>query len=96
MLFAIPFLSFLVGLLAGHTTLRAGRWCGLAGLILLLTVVGVWALRSEGAAVGLDVFLYTFAFWGAVVPAAVALGLGALLGWIALRADADHPRAVPG
>lgn len=87
MLLAIPFLSFLTSLLSAYGLMRAGRAGGLAGLCAGLAAMGGWVLWCEGAAVGLDVFLYTFAFWGAVVPALAALVPGAALGWLA-REDA--------
>ena len=81
MLLAIPFLSFLTALLWGHLLMRAGHCEAVAGLGSLLACAAFWALWCEGRAVGLDVLLYTLAFWGALLPALLALAIGAALGW---------------
>ncbi|SMX43455.1 hypothetical protein [Maliponia aquimaris] len=93
MLYAIPFLSFLSALLWGHLLMREACREALAGLATLLAGVALWLLWQEGRAVGLDVLVYTFAFWGVSLPALLALALGAALGWADRRAEADPVRA---
>lgn len=85
MLYAIPFLSFLTALLWGHLLMREGCRVALGGLAGLLVAAALWALWQEGQAVGLDVIFHVLAFWGVLVPALLALGLGAALGWLDRR-----------
>jgi len=92
MLFVIPFSCFVFGLLAGHSMMRTGRACRLAGLVALLGCAGGWVFWREGATSGLDVLLYTLVLWGAVLPSALALVMGAALGWIAQRQTTSFGR----
>ncbi|MGP6086590.1 hypothetical protein [Antarctobacter jejuensis] len=93
MLLAIPFSSFLIGLILGHATMRRAGPEAALSLMLLLSGGALYLLWRESFTVGLDVFVYTLAFWGAALPAVIASGMGALLGWaegdrVPLRAEA--------
>ncbi len=81
MLLAIPFSSFLIGLILGHAALRRAGPEAAFGLFLMFTFGALYLLWRETFTVGIDVFVYTLAFWGVAVPAALATGIGALLGW---------------
>lgn len=82
MLLVIPFSSFLIGLILGHAVLRRAGPDAACGLLLILTGGALFVLWREAMTTGIDVFVYTLAFWGAALPATLATGIGALLGWV--------------
>jgi hypothetical protein len=90
MLVAIPFLAIVLGLFAGFVTVRSGL-TGLAwGLATALGAALAVTLFKENAAQGLDVLFWTGLWVFVLLPAMLALGLGAVLG----RMDAAPRGAV--
>lgn len=82
MLLAIPFSSFLICLILGHAAMRRVGPEAAMGLFGLLAGAALFVLWRESLAAGIDVFVYTLAFWGAALPAVLAAGLGMALGWV--------------